>query len=336
MGKVLSVIVPAYNVEKYLMKCVESMLVSEFLDDIEIIIVNDGSTDSTGAMAQVYAERYPNTVKLINKSNGGHGSTINYGIKEATGKYLRCIDGDDWVDTRAFAMLIAELKRSDEDVIVSRYATYDDATGKTLPEDRYDIYRYIVCDRPYTFDEICHLPYIRIHQLNYRTSLLKESALWLDEFCYYVDVEYALFPMPYVKSLRFLDLTVCCYRVGRSSQSVSVEYMQRYQDNHRLVLDRVLEFYQSWKKKEDCTPELLQYLATEIGRLVVSQTRIWLSFPAEKKYKKRIVAFGDMLKKEYPQVAKTLPSKVVRFLFATRGFGYSAVSFAVRRKYNVR
>lgn len=336
MDKVLSVIVPAYNVDQYLMKCIESMLVSEFLHDIEIIIVNDGSTDETGTIAEAYQAQYPDTVRVINKSNGGHGSTINYGIKEATGKYLRCIDGDDWVDGRAFAMLIDELKKAEEDVVVTKYATYDDASGKMLPEDRYDIYRYVVCDRPYTFEEICHLPYIRIHQLNYRTSLLKESALWLDEFCYYVDVEYALFPMPYVKSLRFLDLSVCCYRVGRAAQSMSIEYMQRYEDNHRLVLDRVMEFYQGWKKKEECSPELLQYLETELGRLVVTQARIWLSFPAQKKYKEKILALGDIVKKEYPRIAKRLPSKTVRVLFATGGFGYSLVSFAVRKKYNVK
>ena len=99
MGKILSITIPSYNVEKYIDKCVQSMLVDSILDDIEILIVNDGSKDSTPEIAKGYVEKYPQTVRLIDKENGGHGSTINAGIREATGKYFKVVDGDDWLNT---------------------------------------------------------------------------------------------------------------------------------------------------------------------------------------------------------------------------------------------
>ncbi len=330
-NKTLSVVVPAYNVEKYLMQCIGSLLVPEFLDEVEIIIVNDGSTDDTGRIAEAYQNQYPETVRVINKSNGGHGSAINVGIEEACGTYFRVVDGDDWVDSRTFAQMIAALKKADADVVATRYTVIQDATGEEQSGDPYDIYHHVSCDKEYRFEDICHLPYIRIHQLNYRTSVLRESGVRLDEFCYYVDVEYALLPMKCVKTVRFLDLDVYCYRVGRAAQSMNIEYMRRYVDNHQRVLDRIFAFYDECKS-EGRAP-LVTYLESELARLVVTQTRIWLSFPAAREYKETIVALGARVKKEYPQVAKKLPNRAVRWLFATRGFGYSLISLAVRRRY---
>ena len=98
--KILTVTIPSYNVEAYLEDCLESFVNSEVMDDIEVLIVNDGSSDNTVKIAQRYVDKYENTFRLINKENGGHGSTINTGVREAKGKYFKVVDGDDWVDTR--------------------------------------------------------------------------------------------------------------------------------------------------------------------------------------------------------------------------------------------
>ena len=97
--KILTVTVPSYNVQAYLEDCLESFVNSEVMDDIEVLIVNDGSSDDTATIAERYVSKYENTFRLINKENGGHGSTINTGAREARGKYFKVVDGDDWVDT---------------------------------------------------------------------------------------------------------------------------------------------------------------------------------------------------------------------------------------------
>ena len=332
--KVLSVVVPAYNVELYLAKCVDSMLAAGCDEEIEILIVNDGSTDSTSDMAHAYERKHPGTVRVITKENGGHGSAVNTGILHATGNYLRVIDGDDWVNEEAFATLVARLKTADEDVVVTKYNTIQDVTWKVMPEDRFDIYNFVDCDKPYTFGEIADLPYIRIHQLNYRTDLLQKHDITLDEKCFYVDVEFALYPMPYVRTLRFLDLPVYQYRVGRPKQSMNINRMQQYVNDHRLVMTRISEFYDR-VKEEDTSNALLKYLEYELSRLVVTQTRIWLSFPAMARYRDFIRELGASVKAQYPAVYEKLPNRTVRFLFKHKCVGYRPSSWAVRRAYGV-
>jgi len=333
--KILTVIVPAYNVELYLAKCVDSMLGAGCDEDLEIIIVNDGSTDATKEMAETYEREHPGTVRVITKENGGHGSAVNTGVRAATGRYLRVIDGDDWVEAEPFAALLSRLHTVDEDVIVTRYNTIRDVTWEVMPEDRYDIYNYVDCDKPYTFGEIAEMPYIRIHQLNYRTSMMQEHDITLDEKCFYVDVEYALYPMPYVRTLRFLDLAVYQYRVGRPKQSMNINRMQQYVADHRLVLTRIFQFYDR-VKEEDTSNALLRYLEYELSRLVVTQTRIWLSFPAMARYRTFISELGKSVKTEYPAVYEKIPNRTVRFLFRHRCFGYRLISWAVRRHYGVK
>ena len=97
--KVLSFIVPSYNSENYLDKCIPSFLADEILDKLDIIIVNDGSTDGTAEAAEKYCAIYPDSVRLISQENRGHGGALNTGCSAAQGKYLKVIDADDWVET---------------------------------------------------------------------------------------------------------------------------------------------------------------------------------------------------------------------------------------------
>ena len=132
--KILTITIPSYNVEAYLEDCLESFVNSEVMDDIEVLIVNDGSSDRTEEIARRYESKYPNTYRLINKENGGHGSTINTGAAEAKGKYFKVVDGDDWVDTRSFIHLVKVLKKIDADIVASNY-TWINHTTK-MPEER--------------------------------------------------------------------------------------------------------------------------------------------------------------------------------------------------------
>ena len=119
--KALTILIPVYNTEKYIKRCLDSLIVSEIMDDIEILVVNDGGKDHSVEIIQKYVDSYPETVRLIDKENGGHGSTINAGIKEAKGKYFRVLDSDDWFNSTDFVKFVNRLKSEDADLVVCDY-----------------------------------------------------------------------------------------------------------------------------------------------------------------------------------------------------------------------
>ena len=121
--KLLSIVIPTYNTEQYLRRCLDSVLTSEVLPELEVLVVNDGSKDRSPEIAREYEARYPDTVTLIDKENGGHGSTINEGLRAATGKYFRVLDSDDWFDTCNFVKFFAALHDCDEDVVITSAAS---------------------------------------------------------------------------------------------------------------------------------------------------------------------------------------------------------------------
>ena len=107
--KLLTIAIPCYNSEKYMRKCVDSLLVGG--EDVEILIVDDGSTkDATAEIADEYAARYPSIVKAIHKENGGHGSAVNAGIANASGLYFKVVDSDDWVKEEAYMQILDTLR----------------------------------------------------------------------------------------------------------------------------------------------------------------------------------------------------------------------------------
>ena len=117
MEKLLTIVVPAYNVEKYIKNCLDSFIDLSVLRSLEILIVDDGSTDSTASLAHTYEQKYPYSFKVLSKENGGHGSTINYAIPRATGKYFKVVDGDDWLDKSLLPQFVQLLKHTHSDVI---------------------------------------------------------------------------------------------------------------------------------------------------------------------------------------------------------------------------
>ena len=130
--KILSVIVPAYNVEKYIEKCLDSFEQIERKSDVEVIVVDDGSSDQTAVIARQYCERYPDIFYVYTKENGGHGSAINYGLKYVTGKYFKVVDADDWVDSKEMEQFLDYMEKNEVDVIASNFVCIQDETYKVL------------------------------------------------------------------------------------------------------------------------------------------------------------------------------------------------------------
>ncbi len=224
----LSVVVPSYNSADFMHRCIDSLLIGG--DDVEILIINDGSRDGTAEVADAYADRYPGRVRAIHKPNGGHGSTINVGLELARGRYFKVVDSDDWVDPDALAELLVTLKRLDVegagvDMVLSNFV-YEKEGREKKRAVRYR--KALPQARVFGWDEVGKLrktQYFLMHSILYRTELLREVGLRLPEHTFYVDNIFAYMPLPHVERIYYLDVDLYRYFIGREGQSVAEAVM---------------------------------------------------------------------------------------------------------------
>lgn len=300
MKKVLTIVIPVYNMEKYIRHCLDSFVVEDILEKIEVLVILDGSTDQSGDIARKYSERYPDTFRVIEKENGGHGSTINVGVEEASGTYLKVVDSDDWVDSGAFRKLVLFLEKTDADVAWSNYYWCFEHSRKMKYQARHPFYgvNYM---KVYPFAKIADRTFIKMHSMTIKTEILRKCGRKLDEHCYYVDVEFVMYPIPWVKTIVFLDEFVYMYRLGRPGQSMTLEKMRQNHRNHERVLNSLLEFYKDTVQRGIGKSYRL-YLEKGIANVLCSHFKIYLSFPCSKEICRDMKQMDQNIKKEYPNV----------------------------------
>ncbi len=228
--KTLTFLVPCYNVEHCVRHCIDSMLVDAILDDIEILLINDGSKDNTLDILQEYEAKYPETVKVIDKPNGGWGTAINLGIREANGKYLKEVDSDDWVCSENLKSYIDFLKKTTCDYIATEYSDFFKADDShllhTYQEECYN-QTLSISDFWAKYPKAWAFP---IHSVTFRTDLLKEMNLTVGDR-YYCDLEYILYPLPYIQTITVLNLPISVYFHGSDEQSTGpAGYKKHYKD----------------------------------------------------------------------------------------------------------
>lgn len=221
--KTISFIIPAYNSEKYLSKCLNSFLYTENTNSkIEVIIVNDGSTDKTEEIGMGFVRRDPDIFKIINKKNGGHGSAINEGAASAKGTYLKVIDSDDWIITENLGAYISILEATTADIILTPYLFYDIQEHVSRPcsysSKRNSSFFTLsdVCNNWHNIKEL-----FTIHGITYRTEFYQERARKIIENVFYDDQEYTTIPCCYAKTLYFSSVFLYVYRIGDQGQSIS-------------------------------------------------------------------------------------------------------------------
>lgn len=245
--KYISFAIPCYNSAEYMAHAIESILVGG--EDVEILIINDGSKDETLRIAKEFEEKYPTIVRAIDKENGGHGDAVNAGLRNATGKYFKVVDSDDWVDEHAL-LKILELMRGwkehdmEVDMLVSNYV-YEKVGAQhkkvihyrgVLPEN--EIFRW---------KDAGHFgiaQYILMHSVIYRTELLKLNQLELPKHTFYVDNIYVYYPLPFVKKMYYLDVNFYRYFIGREDQSVNEKVMIGRLDQQIFVTKTMIDMYQ--------------------------------------------------------------------------------------------
>ena len=245
--KYISFAIPCYNSQDYMAHAIESILPGG--DEVEIIIVNDGSKDKTSQIAHEYMDKYPDIIKVIDKENGGHGDAVNAGLANASGKYFKVVDSDDWVDEEALhkiLMLMRHLEEDNEqiDMLISNYVY--EKVGVTHKKCIH--YRNVLPqDEVFRWDDIGHFrldQYILMHSVIYRTDMLKLSQMRLPKHTFYVDNIYVYYPLPHVRKIYYLDVDFYRYFIGREDQSVNEKVMIARVDQQIFVNKCMINMYE--------------------------------------------------------------------------------------------
>ncbi len=244
--KLLSVVIPAYNVEKYLHRCLDSLLYDESIRKyLDIIVVDDGSHDDTAKVAEEYVNQY-DEVSLISKENGGHGSTINAGFKQAVGKYFKVVDADDWVNVADFSKFVQDLEQENADILIT-----DFKQDVLYSEELIDFEFFDGDDSTHDIPDIADS--VTMENFFFRFSMhsmtVKRTALakvWEDgllEKTFYVDQQYVAKVLSCAKDYKVLNYDIYRYFIGRPDQSVNS--FGKHKDDHERVLLWLMGFYYS-------------------------------------------------------------------------------------------
>ncbi len=250
--KLLSVAIPCYNSENYMRHAVETLLVGG--EDVEILIVDDGSSDRTYEIGQELQEQHPGIVRVIHQENAGHGGAVNTGLREASGLYFKVVDSDDWVKEEAFLEALATLKKLVEegtnlDMFICNYVY------EKVGEKKKRVIHYRNCmpqDCVFTWDDVSHFrtgQFILMHSVIYRTKLLRDCGLELPQHTFYVDNIYVYQPLPQVKTMYYKDLNLYRYFIGRDDQSVNEANMMKRIDQQLLVTRTIIDLHDLTKIK---------------------------------------------------------------------------------------
>ena len=217
--KLLSIAVPCYNSQDYMRHCVETLLPGG--DEVEILVVDDGSKDDTAAIADELEAKYPGVVRAIHQENGGHGAAVMAGLKNATGLYFKVVDSDDWLDEAALKAVLDKLRafagaEQPLDLFIANYV-YEHVEDNTQKVMKYT--NVFPEGRVFTWNEIGRFrpsQYLLMHSVIYRTQLLRDCGLELPKHTFYVDNIFVYQPLPSVKNIYYLDVDLYRYFIGRS------------------------------------------------------------------------------------------------------------------------
>lgn len=262
--KLLTVAIPCYNSEGYMRKAIESALAGG--EDVEVIIVNDGSTDQTASIAEEYAEKYPDSVKAVHQENGGHGEAVNAGIRNAKGLFYKVLDSDDWLDTEALLKVLTVLREITNeglslDLMIANYVyeKVHENTSKvirytgTLPEHKIFGWKDV--------ERFKQGRYLLMHSVIYRTQLLKDCGLQLPKHTFYVDNIFVYQPLPYVKTMYYMNQNLYRYYIGRADQSVTEENMIKRIDQQIRVNKYMIDCHDVMKiENKQLRDYMIQYM----------------------------------------------------------------------------
>ena len=276
--KLLTICVPSFNSQSTLARTLKTLVNTENLSKIQIIIVDDGSHDGTFVVGEEYVNLYPDSIMMVSKPNGGHGSGINTGIKYAVGTYYRVVDSDDWVDSSALDAELGYIYEhgSKTDLIYTPYHIVDQETGNS---SAWPLSEKIQKERIYTFDELVKEVgvenfYFTMAGTSFRTEMLRTINIQLMEKTFYTDSEFILKPIPYVDKVVFLPKYVYKYLRGQAEQSVApLSFVRHYSDHEKILKELIL-----FEKKTEMSESKRQYFTYILKQHLITNYRILTEF----------------------------------------------------------
>ena len=339
MNKVLSIIIPTYNMEKYLRKCLDSLIVSdENLQKLEVLVINDGSKDSSSQIAYEYEAKYPQTFRVIDKENGNYGSCINRGMKEATGKYVKILDADDYYNRVVFDHFIFFLQKRDVDVVISDFNIVDEY-GNCLSEFTYNLPTdqfFNLCDIPTEMT-----PFLIHHAITYKRELFSRFIYKQTEGISYTDDEWIFKPMMWVNTAQYFPETLYMYLRGREGQTFDPKVLKRSLEQRIEVIKEMTRFYE--ENAPLCFSQNFSFVTEKLERRITPLYMYHLILYPSSINRKRIKVFDSYLSEVSPTIFHSLNTvkskKGWHYIRQWRAMNYSywtPMLIAMRFKWNIR
>lgn len=272
MNKILTIVIPTYNMQDYLCAGLDSLLVStELMPFLEVLVLNDGSKDNSSAIAHEYATKYPEVFRVIDKENGNYGSCVNRGLNEAKGKYIKLLDADDWYNTEALEQLLQKLQEVDVDMVLTpfeyRYENGDKpqlvSQPQLLPNT---IYHFNKCDKE-------TIALYGMPMITYRTELLRRIQYVQTERMSYTDTEWVIFPLYIVDTFIWLPCAVYNYRIGREGQTMDSNVLAKNIWKYEIICRSLIDNANKYTEKEiyplaeEFSLQQIKFLASNIYRM---------------------------------------------------------------------
>ena len=306
MNKLLSVSIAAYNVEKTLEEVLEPFCNINNKELLDIMIINDGSKDRTREIALNYEKKYPEVFRLIEKENGGWGSTLNVGFREARGKYFKQLDGDDFFSPENLDDFIEYLNETDADMVYSPFVTFEDKTNAIIRV----IGSYDCFERKslYYLNEIQDfMP--AMHDIAIKTELLRKNNVSITEHCFYTDVEFVIKSYNCCETMSYYEKPIYYYRIAREGQSMSVSGVKKHYLDHEKMLFTMIDYYM--KNVDD--EEKRKTIENRLTGVCNMQYSFYCLLPSGKKYKTDFIKFDNELKK-YPLFYNKINGRLIEIL----------------------
>lgn len=311
MEKILTLIIPSYNMEKYLDKCISSLIV-DALPKMEVLVVNDGSKDSTLQIAKAWNMRYPESIFFIDKPNGNYGSCINAGLAVAHGKYVKVLDADDSFETGNLDRYLTFLEKSDSDLVISDYAIVDESDTERR---RVSFRNGATPSLPGVFDDFIKTVQdfdFEMHAVAYRRSIFERFSYRQTEGISYTDQEWMFKPMAYVETVSYFPEVVYRYLVGREGQTVDPKVSHRMVTQTMAVCDSMLRTYREIRK--DVAECKLDYLDSRLMKKIPSVYRIILLKSKGTSLYKELVDFDENIRLCNVWVSSRLDREKIKFI----------------------
>lgn len=312
MSKILTIVIPTYNMEKYLRKCLDSLIVTdENMLLLEVLVINDGSKDSSSMIAHEYEARFPQTFRVIDKENGNYGSCVNRGLKEATGRYVKVLDADDSF-TEVFDSYVNYLKSQAVDMIITDFDIVDE-NGVTIMPVSYTLPKKGTFSLSLLSER--ESIYLWHHAITYRSDLFDKFEYKQTEGISYSDEEWVFKPMAFVENVCYFHKTLYHYLRGREGQTYDPEIIKRSRPQLDIMLNSLIVFYSQYRDKITDSG-VAKFLHNRIIMILSKMYRYYILEQCSEDGYKKISDFDSQLE----TTCKFLYEEMGKFLFKPKLF----------------